>query len=188
MRNHTGTYVALLLFTCLATGALMPKPQQVEVEQEEYLEADDWFEAGVALNGEERYREAAEAFTRSVSVSPQNALSWLNLGTAQALSGDHNRAIESLKRAVQLDPSLALAYSNLGEVCFRADRYEEAAEAYTTLLRLWPGNANALYKLGLSHLLLREPGKAQAEYLSLKIIDPELAEKLRHAIIHGADD
>ena len=188
MRHHTGTYVVLLLFASLATGALMPKPEPVRVEQEEYLEADDWFEAGVALNREERYREAAKTFTKSISLSPQSALSWLNLGTARALSGDDNRAIESLKKAVQLDPSLALAYSNLGEVCFRADRHEEAVEAYTALLRLWPGNANAHYKLGLSYLLLREPGKAQAEYLSLKIIDPELAEKLRHAIIQAADD
>jgi tetratricopeptide (TPR) repeat protein len=188
MRHRPGTYVVLLLFTGLATGALMPEPHTVHVEQEEYLEADDWFEAGVALNGEGKYREAAEAFQRSVSLLPDNPLSWLNYGTAQALSGDTTHAIASLKKAVQLDPSLALGYSNLAEVYFRAGRYEEAASAYTTLLRLWPANANALYKLGLSHLLLKEPGKAQAEYLALKIIDPELAEKLRHAIIQGADD
>ena len=188
MRHHPGTYVLLLLFTALATGGLRHKPQPVRIEQEEYLEAGEWFQAGVDLNSEGRYREAAIAFSRSIAVSPGNALSWLNLGTAQALSGDNNRAIDSLKKSVHLDPSLALAYANLGEVCFRSDRYEEAVEAYTALLRLWPGNANALYKLGLSHLLLNDAGKAQAEYFSLKIVDPELAEKLRHAIIQGAGD
>ncbi|HBA89483.1 MAG TPA: hypothetical protein DCZ75_16300 [Geobacter sp.] len=183
MIHSTGKYVMLLLLAGFSTTAsLEPKPQPAPLDQEEYLEADDWFEMGVALNGEGRYREAVEAFNRSISIAPDNPLSWLNLGTAQALSGDYTRAIESLKKSVRLDPKLALAFSNLGEVCFRADRFEEAAQAYSILLSFWPDNANALYKLGLSHLFLNDPGKAQAEYLALKIIDPDLAEKLRHAI------
>mgnify|MGYP001221532136 CR=1 FL=1 len=186
MRHRTGTLITLLLFTGLATGALMPNPPPVHIEQEEYLEADDWFQAGIELNSEGNYREATEAFSRSVALAPSNPLGWLNLGTSQALIGDYGHAIDSLNKSVQLDPSLALAYSNLGEVCFRADRYNEAVVAYTILLKLWPGNANALYKLGLSHLLLDETDKAQGEYLSLKMVDPELAEKLRHAIIQGA--
>ena len=182
MKHATGKYVMLLLIAGLTTGALEPRLQPVPLDQEEYLEADDWFEAGVALNSEGRYREAAEAFGRSISIKPENALSWLNLGTAQALVGDYSRAIDALKKSVRLDPNLALGFSNLGEVCFRADRFEEAVEAYSTLLSLRPGNANALYKLGLAHLFLDDTGKAQAEYLSLKIIDPDLAEKLLHAI------
>ena len=188
MRHSTGKYMLLLLIAGLTTGALTPRPLPAPVDQEEYLEADDWFDAGVMLNSEGRYREAAQAFNKSIALAPGNPLSWLNLGTAQALTGDYSRAIDSLKKSLLLDPKLALALSNLGEVCFRADRYEEAAEAYTTLLSLWPDNANALYKLGLSHLFLKETGKAQAQYLSLKIVDPELAEKLRHAIIQGAAD
>ncbi|WP_224962302.1 tetratricopeptide repeat protein [Geomonas subterranea] len=186
MGHRTSTCLALLLFTGVATGALIPKQHPVHIEQEEYLEADDWFQAGVELNSEGNYREATEAFSRSVALAPGNSLAWLNLGTTQALSGDYNRAIDSLKKSVLLDNSLALAYSNLAEVCFKADRFKEAVEAYTSLLKLWPGNANALYKLGLSHLLLGQSEKAQGEYLSLKLVDPELAEKLHHAIIQGA--
>lgn len=188
MRHSTGKYMMLLLVAGLTTGALDPRPLPAPIDQEEYLEADDWFDVGVMLNSEGKYREAAEAFNKSIALAPGNALSWLNLGTAQALVGDYSRSIDSLKKSILLDPKLALAFSNLGEVCFRSDRYQEAADAYTTLLSLWPDNANALYKLGLSHLFLKERGKAQAQYLSLKIINPELAEKLLHAIIQGADD
>lgn len=188
MKQNAGTYALLLMLAALSTGAIDPGPHPLTIDPMEYLEADDWFEVGVALNSEGRYPEAAEAFSRSLAITPKNALSWLNLGTAQALTGDYTHAIDSLKAAVRQDPKLALAHSNLGEVCFRAKRYEEAVEAYTILLTLWPGNANARYKLGLSHLLLNNTGKAQAEYLSLKIIDPELAEKLRSAIIQGGID
>lgn len=187
MKHSKGTYLALLIVTGFATGALGPKGETLRIGGEEYFEADDWFEAGVELNGDGNYPEAAEAFSRSIALEPHNALSLLNLGTAQALAGDYTRAIDALKKSVELDPSLALAISNLGEVYFRVDRYEEAAAAYTKLLTLWPANANALYKLGLSHLILNDTAKAQAEYLQLKIVSPELAEKLRHAIIQGAE-
>lgn len=188
MKHSAGKYVMLLLIVGLSTGTHDQKPEPAPIDQEEYREADDWFQAGLTLNSEGKYREAAEAFSRSISLEPGSALSWLNLGTSQALFGDYRLSIDSLKHSIRLDPKLALAYSNLGEVCYRADRYEEAIAAYTELLSLWPSNANALYKLGLAYLFLNDAGKAQAEYLALKIVDPELAEKLRHAIIQGASD
>lgn len=182
MSHRTGTYVLLLLVAGLSTGALEPKPMPPPLELEEYLEADDWFQEGISLNSVGRYREAAEAFAKSLAIEPKNPLSWLNMGTAQALEGDYPHAIEALQRSVRLDPKLALGFANLAEVCFRTDRFQEAVEAYTALLALWPHNPNALYKRGLAYLLLNDTGKAQGEYLALKVVDPELAEKLREAI------
>ena len=182
MIHITGKYFLSLLIAGLTTGALEPRPLPAPLDQEEYLDADDWLQAGLALSSEARYIEAADAFAKSLSIEPDNPMSWLNLGTAQALLGDYLRAIKSLKRSVQLNPQLALGFSNLAEVCFRANRFQEAAEAYSALLELWPDNPNALYKLGLSYFMLNDSGKAQAQYLSLKIVDPELADKLREAI------
>ena len=172
----------LLLIAGLTTAALELTPSPAPLDQEEYLEADDWFEAGIVFNSEGRYREAAEAFSRSISIKPGNPLSWLNMGTAQALVGQYPQAIEALKKSVLLDPKLALGFANLAEVCFRSERFQEAIDAYTTLLTFWPQNPNALYKLGLAYLLLNDPGKAQAEYLALKMVDPDLADKLLEAI------
>jgi tetratricopeptide (TPR) repeat protein len=175
-------YFMILLLAGFTTGALEPEPRPHPLDLEEYLDADDWFEAGLAMNNEGKYREAADAFAKSLSIHPDNPLSYLNLGTAQALSGDYDRSIESLKKSVRLNPSLALGFANLAEVCFRASRYQEAADAYSSLLTLWPDNANAHYKLGLAYLSLHDAGKAQAEYLVLKRVDPELASKLNDAI------
>lgn len=186
MRHNKGKYFLMLLVAGFTTGALEPKPLSAPLDIEEYLEADDWFEAGLAMNSEGKYPEAAEAFARSLSIQPGNPLAWLNLGTAQALSGDYVKAIDNLKKSVRLDPKLALGYANLAEVFFKEQRFPEAIEAYTTLLTLWPDNANALYKMGLAHLLMNDPGKAQAEYLALKMVDPELAEKLLKIIKKGA--
>lgn len=186
MSHRRGKYLLLLLIVGFGTGALEPTQLSPPLDQTEYLEADDWFQAGLAMNGEGRYREAVEAFGRSLSIKPDNALSWLNLGTAQALIGDYANAIASLKKSVRLDPKLALGFANLAEVSFRAFRYQDAIDAYTTLLSLWPANPNALYKRGLAYLLLKDAGKAQAEYLALKIVDPDLADKLLQAIQQNA--
>ena len=185
MKYLKGKCFMVVLFAGLTTEALVPRPLHSPVEQQEYLEADDWFEAGLAMNNAGRYQDAAEAFARSISIDPTEPLSWLNLGTAQALLGDYDRAIGNLKKSIQMNPKLALAFANLAEICFRTDRYQEAIDAYTELLALWPENPNALYKRGLAYLSLRDAGRAQAEYLSLKIVDPDLAEKLRQAINQG---
>ena len=187
MKHSKGKYVLMLLVAGFTTGALKPMPLSAPVEIEEYLEADDWFEAGLVMNSEGKYAEAAEAFARSLSIKPGNPLAWLNLGTAQALTGEYAKAIENLKKSVRLDPKLALGYANLAEVCFKEQRFQEAIDAYTTLLTLWPDNSNALYKMGLAHVFLNESGKAQAEYLALKIVDPELAEKLLQVIKKSAE-
>lgn len=186
MRHNKGKYFLMLIVAGFTTGALEPRPLSAPVDIEEYLDADDWFEAGLVMNSEGKYPEAVEAFARSLSIQPGNPLAWLNLGTAQALTGEYAKAIENLKKSVRLDPKLALGYANLGEVCFKERRFAEAIEAYTTLLTLWPDNANALYKMGLAHLFMNEAGKAQAEYLALKMVDPELAEKLLQVIRKGA--
>ena len=182
MRHPKGKYLVMLLLAGLGSGALVSPSLPAPLELEEYLEADDWFQAGLALNSEGKFREAAEAFEKSLAIEPQNALAWLNLGTAQALLGDYPRAISNLKNSVRIDPKLALGYANLAEVSFREQLFQEAIEAYTALLALWPDNANALYKRGLAYLSLDDAGKAQAEYLALKGVDPDLAEKLIEAI------
>jgi tetratricopeptide (TPR) repeat protein len=186
VRHAKGKYFLVLLVAGLSSGALTPAPLPAPLELEEYLEADDWFQAGLAMNSAGRYQAAAEAFEKSIAIAPNNALAWLNLGTAQALLGDYARAIVNLRNSVRMDPKLALGYANLAEVCFREQRFAEAIEAYTSLLTLWPDNANALYKRGLAHLSLNEAGKAQAEYLTLKMLDPDLADKLLQAIQQSA--
>jgi tetratricopeptide (TPR) repeat protein len=187
MSHPKGRYFMILLIAGLTTGALEPKTLTPTLEQEEYLAADDWFQVGLNMNSEGKYQEAADAFARSIAIEPSNSLSWLSLGTAQALLGKFDPAIEALKHAVQLNPKLALGYANLAEVCFRAYRFQEAVDAYRALLELWPDNANAVYKLGLAYLSLNDAAKAQAEYLSLKTMNPELAEKLLKVINSGAN-
>ena len=167
MRHSKDKLCMIALLAGLTTGAVEPRPLPVPIDQEEYLDADDWFQVGITLNANGKYHDALDAFARSISIAPNNALSWLNLGTAQALTGDYPSSIDSLHKSIELNPQLPLGFSNLAEVCFRSKRFQEAIEAYRSLLALSPGNANALFKLGLSYLFLNDSDKARAQYQSL---------------------
>jgi len=187
MRHAATKRLMMLLLVGLAGTAAEARPLPPPLDLDEFLDAEEWFQSGLALNGAGKYSEAAEAFARSVAIDPKNPLAWLNLGTAQALSGAYGPAISSLREALRLDPKLALAYSNLGEIYFKGERYAEALEAYGAVVAIWPKDANAHYKLGLAYLHLDNLGKAQAEYLSLKILDPDLASQLLQAIYQRGD-
>jgi len=185
MRPYKSLYFLVLLLAGLTASVAHPGPLPAPLDQEEYLNAQDWFNMGLALNSAGNYRDAAEAFARSIAVDPENPLAWLNLGTAQALSGDPAAALDALEKAVRLDPKLALGYANLGEVYLQLKRFPEAVAAYGTLLKLWPNDANAHFKLGMAYLYLGDTGKAQGECLALQPLDPELAGKLNQAISLG---
>lgn len=182
MTTDNGRYLVLMLAAFLCTGAVGPKPPPTQMGVEEFWDADDWFQSGLALNKQGKYNDAASAFGKAIAIDPTNAFAWLNLGTMQALAGDLDPAIDSLKKAVRLAPGLAQGYSNLGEVCFRAARFREAADAYGQLLGIWPENANAHYKRGLAFLFLDEYQRARAEYETLKAMDATLADQLLHAL------
>ena len=182
MRFPHTAYIMLPLLAGLSLGVARAGAHPAALDQEEYLDAEEWFQTGLALNSAGNYREAAEAFGRSVAIDPENPLAWMNLGTARALLGDYGEAIGALRKALRLDPKLALALSNLGEVYFRTEHFQEALDTYSALIELLPGDPEAHYRRGLSFLALNDAGKAQGEYLALKLLDPGLAARLQQAI------
>ena len=62
MRRTTAILFLILLLAGFRSGLAEPKPSPVPLDQEEYLDAGDWFQSGLTLNGAGKYREAAEAF------------------------------------------------------------------------------------------------------------------------------
>lgn len=182
MRHARGAYLLLAVMASLTTGAFPPPDQTPPVDHEEYRDADDWFQSGLAFNGEGKYNDAAHAFGRVVSIEPDNAFAWMNLGTMQALMGEYDKSIDSLNKSVRLAPKLAQGYANLGEVCYRAGHFPEAIEAYGRLLEIWPDNAYAHYKRGLAFLFIDQPEKSREEYFLLKNLDSDLARQLLHAL------
>jgi arylsulfatase A-like enzyme/Tfp pilus assembly protein PilF len=94
-----------------------------------------------------RIPDAVRTFTRLLTLDPNNALAYQNLGTAQLQAKDSGAAESSLRRAIQLDPSLAGAYTALGVVLAGTGRKTEAIDAWKRAAALGDPNALANIKL-----------------------------------------
>ena len=69
---------------------------------------------GVALHEQGMLDEALEIFKKSISLKPDNAIAYNNMGATLKDLGKYEKAIEAYKRCIVLKPNYADAYNNLG--------------------------------------------------------------------------
>lgn len=67
----------------------------------------DWYNLANALSDQNAYREAVEAYNRSIRMKPDFADAWNNLGVAQQSLGNRNAAIEAYRRAANLGDAVS---------------------------------------------------------------------------------
>ena len=78
----------------------------------------------------------------AVTLDPQNATLWMNMGTIQRTTASLGPAETSFKKAIAIDPINALAHYNLGAVYDAQGNYDDAIEEYRKALVLDPGLAD----------------------------------------------
>lgn len=110
--------------------------------------------AGIDHYTNKRYAEAAEAFGRSVALSPTSP----NATTAaeyQASSyiklGRMDKAVDAYERAIRLDPQNDASLVKLGNLFFTEERYKDAETVYQKAALLNPTHTNH-YSLGQAQL------------------------------------
>jgi tetratricopeptide (TPR) repeat protein len=118
-----------------------------------------WDYAGLAWLKKGNAAKARECFDRSLTIDPDNPVTWYNLGNLQYAefkgTGDTSRldlAEESFRKAVGLDPSKGAAFFVLGVVLFQKKSDSEAASCLDKALALAPALSEAQYYLGLIRL------------------------------------
>jgi tetratricopeptide (TPR) repeat protein len=116
--------------TDLAQGA-----SSYEVRGAEALEKRQWAEAVTNL------RKAAE-------LSPNNAFTRLNLGTALYLQGDPRSALVQFETALKLNPNLSKAHYAIGVIMRTNGRDAAAIEHFTAAVQADPGSVESRLQLG----------------------------------------
>ena len=111
----------------------------------------------------------------------------LLLGLAAALIGcSTGGAVEMEKqrllKSVKKNPADSYAWVNLGISHCRLKEYHRAVDAFTQALKLDARNPDALYGLGLCYHHMGKYDRAIQQYRKLRLIDPDLADKLFKAL------
>lgn len=133
---------------------------------------------GAAQHQQGDYKLAAEAYQEAIQLRPDYVEAHYNLGLVHTELGDHSRAVEQYQMAIRLDANKAKFHFSLGKAHNRLNQHRKAIEAYQIGLRL-DDDAKARYNLGTSYLLLGDRKAALEQYERLKILDPELASRMR---------
>jgi Tfp pilus assembly protein PilF len=137
-----------------ANAALAGTPDDAELH----------FARGTALNALGQHARACAAFARALSLRPDHAASWLNMGNASADLDDLASAETLYRTAIRLDAALLEAYASLGHILTMQGRLTDAFEVFDIAIRLRPDFAQAHWNLAIAALLSGDLLRGFAEY------------------------
>ncbi|WP_420415996.1 tetratricopeptide repeat protein [Pacificispira sp.] len=101
-------------------------------------------------HGEGKLDEASDLYGRILSIDPEFAPAWINLGVLLRRIGKLNSAVTCLKRGIALKPNDGPAWSNLGNALRAVNRLDDAIAAQRRALDLSSDVARIHYNYGLT--------------------------------------
>ena len=100
-------------------------------------------------------QHAVEKLNKAITIYPQYAMAYNNLGAIYSRLGDSARENEALQKAISLDPNLELAYLNLGKLDIREGQYPAAETALNKAVDLNSHDAVAMVLLSYTEFMDR---------------------------------
>jgi tetratricopeptide (TPR) repeat protein len=87
-----------------------------------------------------RYKEAIEAFNKTLVISKKNAMLFNNLATAYFVLKQYPQAIECYNKAIAINANDAMLYSNRANVKIKMKQFNSALSDYEKAISLWHNN------------------------------------------------
>ena len=132
--------------------------------------------AAIAAHGLNRLTEAENYWRESITLKPDFADGYNNLGMLLKGLGRLPEAEAMFRSVVAIRPDQAEAYNNLGAVLCGLKRLPDAEAAYRQALAVRPDYAEAHYNLGIVLYELRRLHEAEAAYRQSLALRPGSAE------------
>lgn len=96
------------------------------------------FEKGLEALGKDKTADAESDFEKAVSLYPQYAAAWLDLGKLRLKRNAEESAAEAFQKALEADDNLVEAHVYLGALAVRKKQWPDAAKHLDAALRLDP--------------------------------------------------
>jgi tetratricopeptide (TPR) repeat protein len=109
-----------------------------DIEIEENLSAEEYFDKGLNFYFENKFRKSELYFTKSIELDSTFEVSFYNRGNVRAALGNHEQAIEDYTNALKIKPDYYEAFENRGSSKDDIGVYEEAISDYTNALKINP--------------------------------------------------
>ena len=136
---------------------------------------------GEAYESMGKWQDAADTYQKAITLKPDVAANYNNLGNDLAKSGKVDEARAAYQKYVDLNPTdAALAWRNFGTVLYNSNRMKESIEPLQKATTLDPKNATAWLLLGIALVNTME-FKTEGDKIT-PVIQPGTIEAYQHAI------
>ncbi len=136
---------------------------------------------GEAYESMGKWQDAADTYQKSITLKPDVAANYNNLGNDLAKLGKIDDARAAYQKYVDLNPTdAALAWRNFGTVLYNSNRMKEAIDPLQKATTLDPKNATAWLLLGIAMVNTME-FKTEGDKIT-PVIQPGTIEAYQHAI------
>ncbi len=159
----------------MATGEKKKKDADAYGKTIKDLNATEWFERGYQFGIAERWKDALDAFTKSIELDPQYAEAYYNRGVTYRKLGNYNQAIKDYDKAVEIDPQYEEAYLNRGVVYAKLGNTKQEIRDYDKAIEINPQDANAYYNRGITYGKLGNFNQAINDFDKAIELNPQYA-------------
>jgi tetratricopeptide (TPR) repeat protein len=136
---------------------------------------------GEAYESMGKWQDAADTYQKAITLKPDIAANYNNLGNDLAKSGKVDEARAAYQKYVDLNPTdAALAWRNFGTVLYNSNRMKESIEPLQKATTLDPKNATAWLLLGIALVNTME-FKTVGDKIT-PVMQPGTVEAYQHAI------
>jgi tetratricopeptide (TPR) repeat protein len=153
-------------------------PNQDEVEIEQGLDIEDYFNNALDLYEEGDLVRSEAYFSKAIELDPNIAAdAFFNRGSIRDLRGNKLGAIEDYDKVVAKDPGSVAAYENRGAVKDDIGDYDGALADYNKAIEIDPESATAYFNRGNTHYRLGKKDEACIDWSKAKQLGDESAQQ-----------
>lgn len=160
------------------SGGVDPQSMFISsVQQSQQMEqlANTALSQGMDLYRDGKYNEAADAFRRSVALSPTSPYAQTSadyMASSYIKIGRIDKAVDAYKTSMQLDPTSDAPVVKLANLYFAEGRHQEALTQYEKAVRLNPSAVN-YFSLGQAHLARENYLEAESAFSRVQRMEPQ---------------
>jgi tetratricopeptide (TPR) repeat protein len=132
--------------------------------------------AGASNAGLMQFDAAIDSYKKALSIKPDYAEAYSNMGLALRDKGDLDASIDSCKKALSIKPDYAEAYSNMGLALRDKGDLDASIDSFKKAIKIKPDFAEAYSNMGIA---LKDKGDLKAakdSYKQALSIKPDYAE------------
>ena len=140
--------------TLAAKGGNRQKQESAYNRNIKELTAIEWFEKGYSSAIAGNYKDAIDAFSKTIEINKKHAAAYNNRGYSYNNLGNYNQAIQDYEKAIEINPEDDVAYYNRGVAYGKLGKDSQAVDNYDRAIRINPKYADAYSARGITYGVL----------------------------------